>query len=132
MAKDTLQKVIDQDAKNLDQKITLVHIGKTFELSVRGEQAVGHVFDHFPLAQLRSSQAPDYKIRWVDSRQFQFTWQEWQEEVSAHYIVGDQRIHLERDYVALFEDSTILLIASYELGRGFWAFLEKLAVTQDQ
>lgn len=127
MAKDNLQKVINRDSKSLDQKITLTHADKVFEFSVHGEQAVGHVFDHFPLAQLRGSLAPDYKIRWVDSRQFQFTWQEWQEEVSAHFVVEGQRIYLERDYVAIFEGSEILLIASYELGRGFWAFLESFA-----
>jgi hypothetical protein len=126
MSQSVIQQALQKINQGFDQKVSLQLPSMSLELSVHGEQAVGQIFDHFPLAQLTKSPSPTFQVKWMDSCDYGFTPQEWKEEIDLHFQVNGQEIQLQANYLAIREGSRILLIASYELGVGFLDFLKWL------
>jgi hypothetical protein len=130
MSESGLKQALQKIQQGFDQKVSLKLPHLNLELSVRGEQAIGQIFDHFPLAQLSNfhgtGDIPHFHIKWVDSSDYGFTPAEWREEIHTHFHVNGQELHLAEHYLAIIEARKILLIASYDLAVGFLDFLKWL------
>jgi hypothetical protein len=97
---------------------------------VMSEEIIRDLYDHYPLSWFQSVNPKNsVHIFWQSSEDLGWADDEWENEASYDCVVlndKNQRIAVQRDFVANMENNRCMLICPYSLADGFYNFLRWL------
>ncbi len=96
---------------------------------LKSEDVVRDLYDHYPLAWFKKGTSEVIDIFWTDSRQLDWSDEDWENETSPECLMFDQadgKIVVQRDFAANLQGNSCDLICPYHLSDGFYNFLRWL------